>query len=94
MTTSIWKYPLETTDEQEVKVPKRAIPLCVQVQGGVPCLWARVDPKNWAEGKVETLIVRTHGTGHPIDGDPGQYLGTYQLLAGGAFVGHVFWSRK
>jgi hypothetical protein len=93
MTTAVWKFPLAVEDYQEVVVPYGAIPLCVQAQGDTPCLWAWVDTSNWAAGQKATLVLRTHGTGHPIEDHPGDYLGSYQLL-GGSFVGHVFWRRK
>jgi hypothetical protein len=41
----IYKYTLEVTDEQEVKMPANAQILCVQVQHGRPTLWALVDTK-------------------------------------------------
>lgn len=40
---TIWKFPLEVTDEQVLMVPKGAKPLTVQKQDGKPCLWCEVD---------------------------------------------------
>lgn len=40
----IYKYPIETVDQQQVKMPDGAQILTVQVQNGKPCLWAMVDP--------------------------------------------------
>lgn len=85
----IFKYPLETVDEQFVEMPKGAVVLCVQVQGEVPCLWAEVDPK---ADKISRHFV-TYGTGHPMsDGPSRHYVGTYQLR-GGALVLHVYTDR-
>lgn len=81
----VFKYPLETTDEQTVHMPRGAHPLCVQVQGG-PCLWAMVDDQQ----PTEPRTIRVIGTGHPIpDADRLDYIGTYQLH-GGALVFHIF----
>ena len=82
----IYKYQLEVTDEQYLELPKGADLLCVQTQNGKPCLWAIIDD----EKKVtEKLQIITHGTGHLVFGNIGQYLGTYQLR-NGEFVGHCF----
>lgn len=87
MTRKIFKYPLETTDHQEVEMPIASVILCVQVQHGIPCLWAMVntDP----ELAKEKRKVRICGTGHDVDDHPDYYVGTYQLQ-GGALVFHVF----
>lgn len=58
--------------------------LCVQVQGGTPCLWARVDPN--APSVARRILV--FGTGHSIEGHP-DYIGTYQL-SGGSLIFHVY----
>lgn len=87
---TIWKYPILTTDEQQVIAPKGARPLTVQMQGGKPCLWALVDPT----AAPEPMRLRTFGTGHPVgeESAPAYYVGTYQL-DGGALVFHVFADR-
>jgi len=82
---SIWKYPLQVTDEQTIDVPEGSEALSVQVQNGTPCLWVRVDP---AALKVPRKII-THGTGHHVPATTGRYIGTYQI-EGGALVFHVF----
>lgn len=82
---SIWKFPLQITDEQTLEIPKYSEMLAVQVQNGVPCLWARVDPT----ASKETRKIITHGTGHQVPPATGQYIGTYQV-AGGDLVFHVF----
>lgn len=82
---AIWKFPLAVTDRQSVRMPAGAELLCVQVQRGVPCLWALVDP----QAPLHEVELTTYGTGHPIDGDPGDYIGTYQLRDG-SLVFHVF----
>lgn len=81
---SIWKFPIETTDEQTLMLPSGYTLLTVQTQADRPCIWALVDP----ESPKVACRVRTFGTGHPVDA-PGRYLGTYQVL-GGRGVFHVF----
>jgi len=83
---TIYKYPLAITDEQIITMPFEARILTVQVQDGVPCLWALVEP-DW---KPEPRRILTFGTGHPIpDGTAGRHVGTYQVQ-GGSLVFHVF----
>ncbi len=58
--TTIWKYELGEVDNQVISIPEGYELLSVQVQNGVPCLWAKVEPKNNRE-ELEIII---HGTGH------------------------------
>jgi hypothetical protein len=83
--STIWKYPLEVEDLQQIEMPVGAQVLAVEVRNGQPCLWAKVDPT-----KLNVVCeIATVGTGHPANHAEGlQYIGTYQL---GNFVGHVFW---
>lgn len=88
MRKTIWKFELETTDNQEIKMPVGAEILTVQVQGETLCLWALVDPS----AEKETRHFEMIGTGHPINYNTGVsrvYIGSYQLL-GGELVFHVF----
>lgn len=43
----IYKYSFEIIDIQTVKLPKGAIILTAQLQGGRPCIWAYVDPNEY-----------------------------------------------
>jgi hypothetical protein len=82
----IWKWTLEVTDRQQLQIPGGAKMLTVQVQHGMPQLWALVDEK----APLITRTIATYGTGNPLpDGYPGEYVGTYQF-GGGALVFHVF----
>ncbi len=81
----IWKYTLEVTDAQRLKMPRSAKLLCVQIQAGVPTLWALVDPS----AGMDWRYLLTIGTGNPMPGGIGEYIGTYQLH-GGALVFHIF----
>jgi hypothetical protein len=80
---TIWKFPLETTDLQTVRMPSGAVVLTVEAQDARPCLWALVD----SEAPKVNRRFAIYGTGHPFGG--GDYIGTYQLV-GGALVFHVF----
>ena len=83
----IWKYEIEATDSQEIVMPGVSVRMLdVQIQNGVPCLWALVEPG----GPKSTIRLATYGTGHEVDSlGPDLYVGTFQL-EGGALVFHVF----
>jgi hypothetical protein len=82
---TIWKYPLEVTDEQDVLLPLGARILTVQSQNDRPCLLAIVEP----DMRVSARKIVTHGTGHQFSDKNLNYLGTYQLR-GGSLIFHVF----
>ena len=82
---TIYKYPLEGTDEQIVLMPRGAEILCVQVQNGIPCLWADISTENAQER--EKRYIRIIGTGHELPKAVMKYIGTFQM---GALVFHVF----
>ena len=86
MARRIFKYQIETTDIQSVKMPKGSIIHCLQLQNNVPCIWAMVNPE---EKEIETRVIAVYGTGHPIPDSEQAYIGTYQT-SGGFFVFHVF----
>ena len=81
----ILKWTLATTDRQSFQMPKGAQILSVQAQGENAQLWTLCDPS----APPEMRHFAIYGTGNPIDGAPGSYIGTYQIM-GGRFVGHVF----
>jgi hypothetical protein len=81
---TIWKFPLEVTDEQTVEIPSGAQLLSVQNQHETACLWAVVDP----EAEKKPCVIQIYGTGHPIE-EVGTYLSTFQMH-GGSLVFHAF----
>jgi hypothetical protein len=85
MSHVIWKFRLDVHDMQEIEMPQLAQILSVGTQGGTPQLWALVDE---LAPKVRRKI-RTIGTGHPIDGHPGRFIGTY-MMCHDSLVFHVF----
>lgn len=81
----VFKYTLKVTDEQTIEIPSPADLLTVQIQHGMPQLWAIVDENT----KTRPITLLTVGTGNPMPDNYRKYLGTYQL-SGGALVFHVF----
>jgi hypothetical protein len=81
---TIWKYPLEVTDYQNVRMPEGAEILSVADQYGVICVWALVDP----EADLENRMFYIFGTGNPVSETlPWQFVGSVQQ---NIFVWHVF----
>lgn len=56
---SIWKFPLEVVDSQDIELPLHAQPLAVQMQGDKPCLWAIVE----TNAPKVTRTIYIYGTG-------------------------------
>ncbi len=84
MSKTIWKYELQMKDQQTIEMPKGAELLSVQVQFGIPVLWALVNP----DAELVSRRIGTHGTGHSIQ-HGGRFIGTYQVC-NGELVFHVF----
>lgn len=73
---NVYKYELEMTDEQSIRLPFGAEILTVQRQSYKCCLWALVDPRN----ELEERVICIHGTGHPIsDNKKLKYINTFQI---------------
>jgi hypothetical protein len=86
---AIWKYVLETTDYQEIKMPLGAEILTVQIQHGMPCIWCLVDPK-LGEALIKPKKIWIHDTGHAITNiEDKLYVGSYQSDVGN-LIFHVF----
>lgn len=86
MKKRIWKFPLKVEDFQEIEMPACAEILSIQVQNGIPCMWAIVSP----DASKETRTFATYGTGHeypPATELKQTFIGTYQLPY---LVYHVF----
>ena len=67
-----------------VEMPANATVLALQLQRGVPTLWAQVDPR----GPAVTRTFRWVGTGSEVPSG-GEYIGTAQMQ-GGDFVFHLY----
>lgn len=79
---TIHKYPIRVAPRQYIPMPRGAQILCVQLQQGVPHIWALV---NTDYGSVDKIIT-THATGGDAE-NAGTYIGTYQM---GPLVWHIF----
>lgn len=86
MSKTIWKFPVQVTDEQQVSMPFSAKIRYVAAQGDIACLWAEVDSSS---PKMRERTIRIYGTGHPMPEDPGAYIGSF-MLQGGALVFHAY----
>jgi hypothetical protein len=83
----IFKYPLAIVHEQTIEMPKHSKILCVQMQGGVLCLWAAVNPDALMEKRIISIV----GTGNPTSVNLDGYIGTVQQ---GYYVWHIFEGRQ
>lgn len=79
---TIFKYPFEIKDEIQISMPEGAEILAIQIQRGVPCMWALVVPGEQEEARRFMI----YGTGHEIY-KSGKYIATFQT---GSLVWHVF----
>jgi len=85
MSKSIWKFPVETTDNQEIRMPAGAKILSIQTQSNSPCICAEVD----TNAPKESRFIDIYSTKDTLPNNPGQYLGTYQLNDGMSIF-HVY----
>ncbi len=92
--STIWKYPLEITDYQNIEMPKGSKVLSVHVQKDVlPCLWALVESELWDVSR-EIHTIHIFETGQPnITATYLTFIGMF-ILSNENFVGHVFESVR
>jgi hypothetical protein len=83
--TVIWKYQIPIGDVVHIEMPAGAEPLYADIQGVMPCLWARVDPTQ----PKEIRCFRFAGTGHALDSGVGRHIGSWKM-ASGTLVFHLF----
>lgn len=82
---TIHKYPLMIQDRQIVEISTGAELLSVQMQEGIPCLWALVEPHQMP-APMEIFIF---GTGQPVYVPGLVFIDTFQIPEQG-LVFHVF----
>lgn len=82
---TVYKYPLEITDEQTVNLPKDAIILTVMEVRGQICIYAAVDTNN----KPESRTIIMCGTGHSLQDGTILYIGSIKLYNENLVL-HVF----
>ena len=82
---TIYKYPIEITDEQTITMPECAEIIHVGLDPqGTPCIWAEVI----TERSLRPYDVIVAGTGHPLPaGARNNHVGSFVQ---GSFVWHVF----
>lgn len=85
----IWKFPFTILDHFEILMPDGAEFLHVADQFGQACMWCEVDSS--APNKPYSFEVR--GTGQPLNGTEGYFLGTFQAQ-NGSFVWHLFFTKE
>ena len=90
---TVYKYPLQVADEQDVVMPLDARILKADAQGDNLCLWALVDTEQLQTEKRHIVVA---GTGRSLNRlyDPNigrhyAFLGT-AMMRGGEFVWHIF----
>lgn len=81
----VFKYQVMVDDYFEVKLPKGAVVLTVDLQREDVCMWALVDQ----DMPIETRRFRFTGTGHPIEEklETLKFINTFQT---GTLVFHIF----
>jgi hypothetical protein len=79
---TIWKYTIPIEDSFALNMPREATSLHVDMQAGVPTLWALVDTTAPNEERIFHIV----GTGHEVPRYT-CYVGTFQM---GMFVWHLW----
>lgn len=88
--TRIWKFSLQFTDRQAIRMPVGAKILTVQMQNGNPQIWAQCDvDEEGTSSNFETRTFCIYGTGNWMPDNPGEYIATVQA-SGGRLVWHIF----
>lgn len=86
---SVWKFTVPLTNGKPVahSVPVGGIVrhVAMDAQSGMPAVWIEIDPKPDAECETRSFVMT--GTGHLVDDDSLQYLGTTQ---DGFYVWHCW----
>jgi hypothetical protein len=80
----VFKYTLKMEQRQTVSMPADSTLLSVQVQRGVVCIWAIVNPDPELDEVPRSFEIV--GTGHEVP-SPSKFIGTVQI---GEFVWHIF----
>lgn len=83
MSKTIYKYALQTTRTQTIRMPADGRILAVQIQNDAPYIWVECDPDFITVSNRTFAVV---GTGHDVPED-GAYIGTWQIAG---FVWHLY----
>ena len=82
---TVWKFPLQPTGVQRIRMPRDSTILTIQVQGRFICLWALVEMEKEPVDRFFIIAM----TGKPLPDEIERYIGTFQIPQQD-FVGHVF----
>lgn len=82
---TIWKYKIMPHSQFSIEMPEGSRTLDVQMQGVEPVIWVLVDP----DAPNRPCQYKVVGTGHPIEPEGWDYIGTFQMYGGG-LVWHLF----
>lgn len=87
---TIFKYPLELTDKQNIKLPYSARITAKPIHAGLDpqgelCVWAECDKDS---GKFATVTIYIVGTGNPLPDETSVHIGS---VTQGSFVWHVYY---
>lgn len=80
----VWKFAINP--KTTLEMPKGASILTMQLQNGIPCIWALVNPEN----EKELRYFEIYGTGDSIDCVGKKYIGTFQVQSSIVLVYHLF----
>jgi len=80
---TVYKYPFRIDDDVSIAMPVGAKILLVDVQNGIPTIWAQVPP----QAVMSLRRFRVIGTGHPFDPDRLTHVASFQQPP---FVWHLF----
>lgn len=86
MKRAIWKWKVLAQPVTEIKVPRGAEFLSVQMQNGDPVVWAICDP----DAPLVICKLRAVPTGAEWNYQPSRYIGTFQVSQTPPLVFHLF----
>jgi len=82
---TVYKYEIPINDHFDLFLPTGARILKADVQRGVVCLWALVDPSLADQRRS----FRFAGTGHPMEEESLQHISTFKM-DGDNLIFHIF----
>ena len=86
---TIYKFVIEVSGKQSIKIPKNAVILSAQIQHETLCLWVELDDRE----PVSDRDIYVFGTGHGIDPSLDiHFIDTVQLM-GGDLIFHVYYAH-
>lgn len=80
---TIYKYPIVIQPRQVLPLPDDYKILHIELQDGVPCLWADIDTEN----PITNCVILMFGTGWELPRSPIAHIATLQV---GIYVWHFY----